>query len=80
MIYRDSDFKQSLPAVQEVADTYYARTKGKIAHNTKLKYFCMYVRKAEMVQNELAEFLPQFLQKINKMEHTILTNEEKVKL
>ena len=41
----------------------------------KLSHFVMYAKKAEMVQNELAEYLPKFLTKLSQMEKTELIHE-----
>ncbi len=78
-IYAHSDFKQNLIDVQNVIDTYKF---DKLANPTpavqpnKLTNFCMYARKAEMVQNELAGYLPKFLGQINQLEKAAATNEK----
>ncbi len=78
-IYRHSDFKQNLFNVQAVVDAHQFSQLGTPTVNTqsnKLTHFCMYARKAELVQNELAEFLPQFLGQINQLEKTAVVNEK----
>ena len=67
-VYRHSDFNQYLPAVKEVVAEYQHRTHGRNVQGPKLKHFCQYARKAEMVQNELAESLVPFLARLNQMD------------
>lgn len=69
-IYQRSNFKQYIPAVQAVAQEYEHRTHGRIENGYKLSHFCMYARKAEMVQNELAENLVRLLERFNQINKT----------
>lgn len=72
MVYGQSDFKQYVPAVKEVAEEYQHRTHGHNQRGPKLKHFCQYARKAAMVQKELSEKLVPFLTTLNKMDETTL--------
>ncbi len=64
-VYQGSDFKASLPKVEAVYEKYKAQ--NATVPTPKLKHFCEYVKKADMVQKELSEFLPTFLQPMNKL-------------
>ncbi|MCM1404542.1 MAG: hypothetical protein NC133_03545 [Prevotella sp.] len=73
-IYQHSDFRKHLFDVQAVVDKYQFSKLNKpikeVKHN-KLRHFCMYARKAELVQNELADYLPKFLEQLNQKEKTL---------
>ena len=63
IVYNRSDFKESLPAVRQVADDYLEKKPQ--TPKQRLRHFLEIVAKAEYVQKELSEILPQFLAKIN---------------
>ncbi len=64
-IYQSSDFKANIPAVNAVYENYKAQ--NPTVPTPKLKHFCEYIKKADMLQNELGEFLPQFLEPMNNL-------------
>lgn len=63
IVYKRSDFKESLPAVRQVADDYLEKKPQ--TPKQRLSHFIEIVAKAEYVQKELAQILPKFLAKIN---------------
>ena len=82
IVYGRSDFMANLFNVQSVVDAYQFRQlealQGKEEPNQereKLSHFCMYAKKAEIVQNELADYLPEFLTKLSQMEKTELIHD-----
>lgn len=79
IVYSHSDFIENIFKVQNVIDTYRFRQLEAMQANAetteseeKLSHFVMYAKKAEMVQKELAEYLPQFLTKLSQMVKTEL--------
>lgn len=71
MVYQRSDFDKSLFNIQKITDAF--NFDQLLTENTtvqqsdnKLSHFIMCARKAEMVQRELADYLPKFLGEIDK--------------
>ncbi len=76
MVYNRSDFQASLPAVKALVSDYQDRAPK--VQKKKLKHFCEYARKADLVQSELAAYLPTFLGKYNEMQNTKIEHVEKI--
>lgn len=63
MVYSRSDFTENLPAIKAIIEDYQQR--GAKIPQQKLTHFLEYISKAEMVQKELSDYLPQFLTRLN---------------
>ena len=74
IVYKNSNFLKNIIKVNEVVNVYKSRQKNSNNESEKLSHFVMYAKRAEMVQKELSEYLPQFLIKLDQMEKTKLVH------
>lgn len=67
MVYSRSDFMQNLPAIKNLAADY--KNRGGKVKQSKLKHFVQYISKAEKVQKELAQKIPNMLTRLTEIEN-----------
>ncbi len=75
VVYRHTDFRENVAKVEAVYNDF-LRKGAKHKKPRKLSHCCMYIWKAEMVQKELAEQMPQILADFQKIQNTTLDYEK----
>lgn len=71
VVYRHTDFRENVAKVEAIYNDF-LRKGAKPKKPRKLSHCCMYIWKAEMVQKELAEQMPQILSDFQKMQNITL--------